>query len=99
MAIQIEVTLQPAYTCDGGGDLALQKLLFYHLASVTHILYSSTVSTRFLSARWRHWSSLVVIIQASASKILNDLFSLMVPHALIYRVVLAVASSKFRQRQ
>ena len=39
MAIQTEVTLQPDYTCclgvmGGGGDPALQKLLYDHLASV-----------------------------------------------------------------
>ena len=102
MVIQIEVTLQPDYTCDGEGHLALQKLLFYYLATITHILSSTIVnscSVNVLSARWHHWLSLVIIIQASASGFVNDLFSLLAPHALIERVGLAVASSKFRQRQ
>ena len=61
-------------------------------------LSSTTVNTscvNLLSARL----SLLIIIQASASRFWYPVFSLLVPHRLFVRVILAVARSKFHQRQ
>ena len=96
MAIQTEVTLQSDYTCCLRVMGKKSRIAEIVICQRTRWSLSSTlVNTRCVN----FLSSLLIIIQASESGFLDPLFGLLVPIRLIVRDVLAVARSKFRQRQ
>ena len=88
MAIQTEVTLQPDYICClrvmGNQYRIAEIVILSPRVPDTHTLrtYPKVSCVNFLSARWRQQSSLLIIIQATATNFPYALFGLVVPCSL-----------------
>ena len=81
MVIQTEVTLQADHVlsaCDGGEIPHCRNCYFINLPAYPSSTIVNTSCVNFLSTRWRHSSSLPIIIQASTKRFLCSLRGLLV---------------------